>query len=195
MLKVFNIFFYICLFTTNCKGQNDIDFYNKEKAYITWKESILDQIDSLTPLYGNDLHNFFVGACQIRFSAFCAMVDTLGKYDNGKMSQYYIVYNYYVREGDGQELSIRMFNNTGMGYEVRSYGKNKFKKIVSKPYSFDEKLFEQINNEMIMNKNHTFNVFSISIFKSGRFETKIYSVNNPDDSKVLHRFLPYIGGW
>lgn len=195
MKKVAITLFLLISLTSSCQGQNDLSYYDREKIYIEWKESILDNIDSLIPTMGNELHNFFVGVCQIRFSAFSNMVDTLSKYEQGTMPQYYIVFHCNVREGESDQLILRTYSNMNIGHEVRSYGRNKFENIVSKPYLFNKDEFNIINKDLAIKNNHPFHIFSISVFKLGHFETKLFSVSNPEDAEMLDKFLPYIGGW
>lgn len=192
MPKLIIIPLLIIALTSSCQGQDYTGPCQNERLFIEWRESVLSQIDTLAPSFSKDLHNFFVGFSQLRYSAFSGMLDTLKKYDFDSLVNFYIVFYCNIRE-HGEQLILRTYNDKNIGYDLRSYDHSEFEEIAFKSYSFDKNAFDEIYDKMPMRIN-PFHVFSISVFKSGHFETKIFSVNNIEEGHMMDKFIPYIGG-
>lgn len=184
-MKKLMIFTIVILITASCRGQRK--FYKKETAFINWKESILNAIDSLSEFQGVHLRNFFVTASQVRYSTFSGMLDTLRKY-KAKESEYYIVLDTYMGETAVTELAIRSFDKNG-GREVRAKLEPGNVKIFSSVYLHDEKLFRYIYDSMKLYRIPLSHLLSVSILKNGRFETRILSADNVEKGNMVRKLL------
>ena len=193
MKKLFsNIIILVTIVTTSsCSGQTKTNFFDKQMVFTEWKRSLLNAADSVLKYESmNDYMKYFKADInQIDSSIFNAALDTLWKYDKGKLPNHYIVINTFEGEIFVLEVILRAYGKS-KGVEAHFFVAPDDRPITSNKFLPDtpkiNSVYEKLHTSLFDRAGH---MLILSLFENGSFTTQLFSVDNIEKSHVVDEFL------